>query len=99
MVLAEASNLMAGAGEHQRQRAWELVRDLERDPDVTVIPQSATQFGAALERYVSRDDQTWSLTDCASFLVMEERAITEALAHDRDFEQAGFIALMREDRT
>lgn len=34
--------------------------------------------------------------DCASFLVMEELDITEALAYDRDFEQAGFVALLRE---
>ncbi len=26
---------------------------------------------------------------------MEERGITEALAYDRDFEQAGFSALLR----
>jgi predicted nucleic acid-binding protein len=28
-------------------------------------------------------------------MVMEERGITDALAHDRDFEQAGFTALLR----
>ena len=49
----------------------------------------------AFELYSFRQDQSWSLTDCASFLVMEERGITEALAHDRDFEQAGFTALLR----
>ena len=27
---------------------------------------------------------------------MEERGITEALAYDRDFEQAGFVALLRD---
>ncbi len=26
---------------------------------------------------------------------MEERNLTEALAYDRDFEQAGFVALLR----
>ncbi len=36
------------------------------------------------------------LTDCASFLVMEKRGIAEALAYDRDFEQAGFVALLRD---
>ena len=51
-----------------------------------------------MERYASRSDQSWSLTDCASFLVMEERNITDALAYDRDFEQAGFRALLRENR-
>ena len=30
-----------------------------------------------------------------SFVVMRERGITEALAYDRDFEQAGFTALLR----
>ena len=29
---------------------------------------------------------------------MEERGLTEALAYDRDFEQAGFIALLRGDQ-
>lgn len=29
---------------------------------------------------------------------MEDRNITEALAYDRDFEQAGFTALLREGR-
>ena len=26
-----------------------------------------------------------AITDCASFLIMEQRGITEALAYDRDF--------------
>ena len=51
----------------------------------------------AVERYAARPDQTWSLTDCASFIVMEERNIVEALAYDKDFKQAGFSALLRED--
>ena len=59
------------------------------------MPQTAAQFRVAVERYAERPDQTWSLTDCASFIVMEERGITDALAHDRDFEQAGFTALLR----
>ena len=63
-----------------------------------IIPQTDTQFRAAMGRYASRGDQAWSLTDCASFIVMEERDITEALAHDRDFEQAGFVALLRIDQ-
>lgn len=37
------------------------------------------------------------ITDCASFLIMEERGITEALAYDIDFARAGFRALLRED--
>ena len=72
-----------------------MVRELEQNPDVEIIPQTDAQFRASVERYAARPDQRWSLTDCASFLVMEERGLTEALAYDRDFEQAGFVALLR----
>ena len=74
-----------------------MVRELEDNPDVEIVPQTDTQFRTAVERYASRSDQRWSLTDCASFLLMEERGITEALAYDRDFQQAGFIALLRDE--
>jgi predicted nucleic acid-binding protein len=40
-------------------------------------------------------DKEWSLTDCASFALMRQRGVSEALAHDHHFEQAGFIALLR----
>ena len=96
LVLTEALDAMAGAGEFHRQLAVQMVRELEQDPDVEIIPQTDAQFRASVERYAARPDQRWSLTDCANFLVMEERGLTEALAYDRDFEQAGFVALLRE---
>ena len=95
MALAEALNHLSKEGERLRHLAVQMVRGLEESPDVEVVPQSDIQFRAAVDRYASRGDQRWSLTDCASFLVMEERGITEALAYDRDFEQAGFAALLR----
>ena len=96
MALAEALNHLSREGERLRYLAVQMVRGLEDNPDVQIVPQTDMQFRAAVERYASRSDQRWSLTDCASFLVMEERGITEALAYDRDFEQAGFVALLRE---
>jgi len=36
-----------------------------------------------------------ALTDCSSFLIMEQVGLQEALMTDRHFEQAGFIALLR----
>ncbi len=95
LVLTEALDAMAGMGEFRRRFAAQMVQALEDNPDVEIIPQTDSQFRAALQRYASRSDQRWSLTDCASFLVMEERDLTQALAYDRDFEQAGFVALLR----
>ena len=98
MVLTEALNYMAGLGESRRRFATDMVERLQNNPDIEIVPQSNPQFRAALDRYASRNDHTWGLTDCASFIVMEERGITDALAHDRDFEQAGFLALLRVDQ-
>ncbi len=95
MVIAEVLNYASRGSDYVRGLAVQMVRGLEARPDVEVVPQTDAQFQAAVDRYAARPDQTWSLTDCASFLLMEERNITEALAYDRDFEQAGFSALLR----
>ncbi len=96
MVLTETFNALSRTGQQGRQYVAEMLSELENDPDIEVVPQTDAQFHAAVERYAERLDQDWSLTDCASFLLMEERGITDALAYDRDFEQAGFVALLRE---
>ena len=97
MVLTEVLNHVSGMGLRTKLAATRLLEDLGSNPNVEIIPQTDTQFRTAVERYASRSDQRWSLTDCASFLLMEERGIIEALAFDRDFEQAGFIALLRDE--
>jgi predicted nucleic acid-binding protein len=48
-----------------------------------------------LDLYASRFDKAWSLTDCISFVVMEQQGIREALTGDHHFEQAGFVALLK----
>ena len=95
LVLNEALNHMSGRGQTLREYAVQMVRDLAANPDVQIVSQTDSQFWDALGRYDSRSDQTWGITDCASFLVMEEQGLTQALAYDRDFEQAGFTALLR----
>lgn len=50
---------------------------------------------AAFDNYRTAADKEWSLTDCSSFVLMRERDVSEALAHDHHFEQAGFVALLR----
>ena len=54
----------------------------------------SSAFRDALERYRSRADKTWGLTDCMSFLIMEQKGITDVLSGDRDFRQAGFNVLL-----
>jgi uncharacterized protein len=96
MVLTEFLNHYAALGQPFRQRAVQVVRSLQDNVDVEVIPQTEAQFAAALTLYAQRPDKEWGITDCASFLTMQERGITEALAHDDHFYQAGFIPLLRD---
>jgi len=64
---------------------------------VEVVWSSRWLFDQAVELHVTRPDRFWSLTDCASFVVMQQRGIQQALTYDRHFEQAGFEALLRRD--
>jgi predicted nucleic acid-binding protein len=97
LVLMEFLNYYASLGRIFRQRAVEVARNLQQYPNVEVVPLSDEQFEAALTMYAQRQDKTWGLIDCASFLIMQQRRIAEALAYDEHFRQAGFIPLLREN--
>jgi predicted nucleic acid-binding protein len=94
MVLAEFLNATSN-DEYLRFAGARLVERVRAMGTVTVVPQTAEQFAGALGLYKKADDKKWSLTDCASFLIMEERGIRAALTHDRHFAQAGFETLLR----
>ncbi len=96
MVLAEVLNDFSKRGELFRQAAIDLIETLYSHPNVTVVKQSSSQFQDGVLLYKQRPDKQWSITDCVSFQIMAKYGITEALAYDKHFEQAGFIALLRD---
>jgi len=96
MVLTELLNSFAPRGMHLRQAASALIVQLYKDPNTSVIPQTSIQFNEALSLYAQRGDKSWSHTDCSSFSIMQQAGITEALAYDKHFKQAGFKALLRD---
>lgn len=95
MVLTELLNYFAKRGTTLREATVETVKKLRANANVEIIPMTSKQFREALDLFHQRPDKKWSLTDCASFLVMKEKEITDALAHDKHFEQAGYKALLR----
>lgn len=97
MILAELLNDFAGRGEKPRMAAKHLVEQINVSPRVFVVSQTAEQFGAAMVLYGERCDKSWSLTDCASYLIMTSLSIKEALTYDKHFEQMGFTALLRDE--
>ncbi|HEV2519320.1 MAG TPA: PIN domain-containing protein [Thermoplasmata archaeon] len=45
----------------------------------------------AIDLMTSHKDKRWSVTDCASFVIMHSIGIDDAFAFDDDFRQAGFV--------
>ena len=61
----------------------------------TIVPATRALLADSVHLYRYRRDKDWPLTDCISFVVMEDEGIREALTGDRHFEQAGFVALLK----
>jgi predicted nucleic acid-binding protein len=93
-VLTEIGNALSQI--RWRQIAIDNIEDLCNDPDIEVVSIDKPLFDRAFQFYSSRLDKEWSLTDCISFVIMQERGIVDALTTDRHFQQAGFRAILRE---
>ena len=72
-----------------------LLPHLQSDADARIIPASRELFQRGFEIFANRPDKEWSLTDCTSFVVMEEHGLADALTTDHHFEQAGFNVLLK----
>jgi hypothetical protein len=95
MVLTELLNALCGRGEYLRDAALSIVDNLRQDSTVQIIPQTSQLFDQALTFYRQRRDKSYSLTDCASMLIMRQEKISDVLTFDRHFQQEGFNALLR----
>jgi predicted nucleic acid-binding protein len=91
-VIAETAN--GSARSRHRSRIAEAVKSTIEDTRVELIVVDEALLVQSLENFGQYADKTWGLVDCASFIVMQERGITEAFTSDRDFEQAGFTRLL-----
>ena len=94
-VLLEIGNALSK--QRYRHAAIRLLDALEADPRVEIIPLSEQLYTRALQLYCERPDKEWGLTDCISFLIMQDLGLTEALTTDEHFQQAGFRVLLREE--
>ena len=80
-----------------RQNAANIIHALENSELIEVIPATSELFGKGLNLYENRTDKDWGLTDCMSFVAMQENNLTDALTTDDHFRQAGFRALLFEN--
>ena len=91
-VLTEIGNALSRA--RWRALGYTTIQDLRADPSIEIVPVDAALFERALTLYGERTDKEWGLTDCLSFVVMQERNLMQVLTTDRHFDQAGFGNLL-----
>jgi len=90
-VILEIGNALAK--QRYRNAAVELINSLKADENVEIAPVSVDLCERAFELYKDRTDKEWGLTDCISFIVMQDRGLSKVLTADEHFQQAGFQAV------
>jgi predicted nucleic acid-binding protein len=75
-VLIEIGNVFS-------QKAWrsvgvETLNWLRHSSNIEVVPLDSSLLDRAIAFYGARMDKEWGLTDCISFVVMQDRGLTNA---------------------
>jgi uncharacterized protein len=91
-VLVETADALASS---LRVKARSFIDIIETDSANIIVRKEPDLFRKGLALYGERLDKHWTLTDCISFIVMDELDLTDALTGDHHFEQAGFNALLK----
>ena len=92
-VLIEIGNALARSN---RSAAVAFINGCYITPNTNVVSMDSLLLQRAIELYNNREDKEWGMTDCISFIVMEDHGLIEALTTDDHFQQAGFRALLLE---
>lgn len=75
---------------NRHAKAVEVGTRLLSSPSVQFVQVDEFLFSAGWEYFKQHADKSYSLTDCISFVLMQQRSIQTALAFDQHFVQAGF---------
>jgi len=91
-VVAESVNLAnARAGSILGARILDL---LEQSASIRIEWITSARFESTKRFFRRHVDHRYSFTDCASFIVMRELDVTDALTTDRHYVEAGFVSLL-----
>jgi uncharacterized protein len=94
-ILTELVALLTSPLRMPRPQIIAFIQGLKTSPYIDILhigPETDTQSWQLL---ANREDKNWSLIDCSSFIVMQQKNIAESLTNDHHFEQAGFIRLLK----
>lgn len=94
-VIAELVSLLTSPFRVSRPGIIEYINLIKDSSLVDFVYIDEVIDGRAWKLLTEREDKKWSLVACSSFIVMKEYDITEAMTNDHNFEQAGFIRLLK----
>jgi predicted nucleic acid-binding protein len=92
LVLLEVADALSAP--RFRSQVVAFIDGLRQSGVTQIIPGGQDLLEEGWELYGQRPDKEWGLTDCTSFVVMEQQQITQAVTSDQHFEQAGFVKLL-----
>jgi uncharacterized protein len=92
-ILLELANYFSRSPLRSEAIAW--IDAIRANAEWEIISLERPLVLQGESRYRRYRDKSWSLTDCISMEVMEERGLAEVATADKDFAQAGFRVLMR----
>ena len=93
-ILVEVGNALS---RFNRSGAVQFIQQCYRTDNIRVVSVDTGLLMGALDLYQARPDKDWGLTDCISFIVMQQQDLVDAVTSDRHFLQAGFRILMTKD--
>src|SRR5262249_36656691 len=94
-ILTEVAALLISPLQIPRSKIIAFIAGLKTSPHVHIVHVDPTLDAQAWQLFTERPDKEWSLVDCASFVVMQQRGLREAFTTDHHFEQAGFVCLLK----
>ena len=90
-VLVEIGNAL---GATDRTGAVDFIRRCYLTTNMHVVSVDTPLLQQSLALYEARPDKSWRLTDCLSFVVMQQQGLFDAATADAHFAQAGYRPLM-----
>lgn len=91
-IFLEVADALASAKFRNTTIAY--IQRLRGLANLGILPVSEGLYNQGWQLYCQRLDKDWGLTDCISFVVMQQESIAVAFTSDRHFEQAGFQRLL-----
>ncbi len=92
-IIAELVALLHSPMRISRHESIRFIDSLKSAPYVEIVHINETLDAAAWQLLKARADKNWSLADCASFALMQQRNMTDAFTTAHHFERNHYHCL------